>query len=60
MEPPKMQFITPIYHPNVDDAGRICLDILKMPPNVILYYIDSFFFYVETTNKQKQTKISYF
>ncbi|CAG8514831.1 14808_t:CDS:2 [Funneliformis mosseae] len=33
MEPPKMQFITPIYHPNVDDAGRICLDILKMPPN---------------------------
>ncbi|RGB27378.1 ubiquitin-conjugating enzyme/RWD-like protein [Rhizophagus diaphanus] len=32
MEPPKMQFITPIYHPNVDDAGRICLDLLKMPP----------------------------
>ncbi|KAG9289972.1 hypothetical protein G9A89_010278 [Geosiphon pyriformis] len=32
MEPPKMQFITPIYHPNVDDVGRICLDILKMPP----------------------------
>ncbi|CAG8577576.1 13766_t:CDS:2 [Cetraspora pellucida] len=33
MEPPRMQFITPIYHPNVDDVGRICLDILKMPPN---------------------------
>jgi ubiquitin-conjugating enzyme E2 T len=37
MEPPKMQFITPIYHPNVDDAGRICLDILKMPPKVTLF-----------------------
>ncbi|RHZ75676.1 hypothetical protein Glove_212g34 [Diversispora epigaea] len=33
LEPPKMQFITPIYHPNIDDAGRICLDLLKMPPN---------------------------
>jgi ubiquitin-protein ligase len=39
MEPPKMQFITPIYHPNVDDAGRICLDLLKMPPMVTLLYI---------------------
>ncbi|XKL62966.1 hypothetical protein PGB90_005330 [Kerria lacca] len=25
---PKLQFMTPIYHPNVDVAGRICLDML--------------------------------
>ena len=31
-EPPKARFVTPIYHPNIDTAGRICLDLLKMPP----------------------------
>ncbi|KAL2913311.1 Ubiquitin-conjugating enzyme E2 T [Polyrhizophydium stewartii] len=31
-EPPHIQFMTPIYHPNIDAAGRICLDMLKMPP----------------------------
>lgn len=33
-QPPKVQFITPVYHPNIDNAGRICLDVLKMPPKV--------------------------
>lgn len=26
---PKVTFITPCWHPNVDGAGTICLDILK-------------------------------
>lgn len=28
-----MKFLTPIYHANIDAAGRICLDTLKMPPS---------------------------
>jgi len=27
--PPDVRFTTPMFHPNVDMAGRICLDILK-------------------------------
>ena len=27
---PIVKFITPCYHPNVDNQGNICLDILKV------------------------------
>ncbi|KAK1743187.1 ubiquitin-conjugating enzyme E2 [Skeletonema marinoi] len=32
-EPPRCRFLTPLYHPNVDSHGRICLDTLKSPPS---------------------------
>ncbi|KAL0226769.1 hypothetical protein P9112_014093 [Eukaryota sp. TZLM1-RC] len=28
-KPPVVKFVTPIFHPNVDLQGNICLDILK-------------------------------
>jgi len=30
--PPSITFLTPVYHPNIDPEGRICLSALKPKP----------------------------
>ncbi|TID30027.1 hypothetical protein CANINC_001396 [Pichia inconspicua] len=38
LSPPKMKFITPIYHPNVYKDGTVCISILHEPGNDPLNY----------------------
>jgi len=36
MAPPKIRFLTKIYHPNIDRLGRICLDVLKSMRSAVM------------------------
>ncbi|XP_065210604.1 ubiquitin-conjugating enzyme E2 D2B-like [Planococcus citri] len=43
-ESPKLQFMTSIYHPNVDISGRICLDLLGggwCPSNTLHHLLEA-------------------
>ncbi|CAF1422127.1 unnamed protein product [Rotaria magnacalcarata] len=40
-KPPKVKFVTPVYHPAIKDDGSICLDVLgeKWTPNLSIVTI---------------------
>lgn len=50
-KPPKVKFLTKIYHPNIDNEGNICITLLKSDTwkpsinildSIVYYYLLSF------------------
>ncbi|KAF1974556.1 hypothetical protein BU23DRAFT_461366 [Bimuria novae-zelandiae CBS 107.79] len=39
MTPPKVRFLTKIYHPNIDRLGRSCLEFIPLPTSERYYVV---------------------
>ncbi|KAF7730526.1 hypothetical protein EC973_001907 [Apophysomyces ossiformis] len=53
-KPPTIKFMTKIYHPNIDDDGAICMDLLKAdvwkPANRVIQILEALIILLEEPN----------